>query len=301
MHTYNKSTLLLILFFVLIGCRSTDDDQPIHTSKIMKYTDMAPESGALYMQRSPVLMERGPVEKESNQSLPQKRMIIKTATITCEVSSYDETFSAIEKIVAKRNGFIVKSSINSMEGDKKSGSITLRIPSPVFEETLEEISRLSSKVLSKSIFGNDVTEEFYDVAMHLENKKKVESRYREILKSAKNVKEILQVEKALGNVREEIDGLEGRKRFLADQTALSTINVNLQEPQALVMVEGEGFWVKVANGFRHGLTGFADVLSFCISACISAVPAIILLLLVAIFTVWLTRYLKSRKFTAWKK
>jgi hypothetical protein len=67
------------------------------------------------------------------------------------------------------------------------------------------------------------------------------------------------------------------------------------------MIEGEGFWAKVANGFRHGLTGFAEVLSFCISACIAAIPAIILLLLVAIFAVWLTRYLKSRKYIFWKK
>lgn len=299
MPTHNKS-ILLILFFALIGCRSTDNEEALHTSRIMRYNDVRP-SYAVNMMPSVSTEGDFSVSKESSQSLPQKRMIIKTATITCEVSSYEETFSAIEKIVSKRNGFIVSSSVNSREGNKKAGIITLRIPSPVFEETLDEITSLSSSVLSKSISGNDVTEEFYDVTMHLENKKKVEGRYREILKSARNVKEILQVEEALGNVREAIDELEGKKRFLADQTALSTINVNLQEPKALVMIEGEGFWAKVANGFRHGLTGFAEVLSFCISACIAAIPAIILLLLVAIFAVWLTRYLKSRKYIIWKK
>jgi hypothetical protein len=282
-----KFIALLSLSLTLLCCDSSDKETASHSITTFKNANVTP--------RAVGDMEQSSFSIESNKIPQQKRMIIKTATITCEINSYDETFSAIEKIVTKRNGFIVNSLINSTKENKKSGSITLRIPSTVFEETLEEVSRLSSRVLSKSINGNDITEEFYDVAMRIENKRKIESRYREILKSAKTVKDILQVEEALGNVREEIDGLEGRKRFLADQTALSTINVNLQEPQALVMVEGGGFWTKIANGFRHGLTGFADVLSFCITILISTIPVSVFLLLIILFLVPLIRYMRSRK------
>lgn len=125
--------------------------------------------------------------------------------------------------------------------------------------------------------GNDVTEEFYDLTARLENKRKAEKRYQEILASAKTTKDILEVEQALTNAREEIERMEGRKRFLEDQVALSIINVNLHEPYPLVASGPYGFLAQMRRGVERGLTGFAEVLGACITFVIAGLPIFILL------------------------
>jgi hypothetical protein len=137
-------------------------------------------------------------------------------------------------------------------------------------------------VESENVQGNDVTEEFYDLTARLENKKKAEKRYQEILSSARTTKDILEVEQALASVREEIERFEGRKRFLSDQVAMSTINVILHEPYPLMAAGNGGFLAKMRRGFELGIAGFADVLSACITLLIAGIPVFLLVFLAAV-------------------
>jgi hypothetical protein len=72
----------------------------------------------------------------------------------------------------------------------------------------------------------------------------------------KTSKDILEVEQALTNVREEIERMEGRKRFLEDQVSLSTINVNLHEPYPLMASGQYGFWPKCGAASKRASPAF---------------------------------------------
>ncbi|MBI4427807.1 MAG: DUF4349 domain-containing protein, partial [Ignavibacteriales bacterium] len=184
------------------------------------------------------------------------------------------------KAVNERHGFTVTSTTQYSNRNSKSGNMRIRIPSPEFDAMLESIMKVSSQVFSKTISGNDVTEEFFDVSARLRNKQMVESRFRETLRLAKSVKDILAVEESLGNIREEIEQLEGRRKFLVDQTALSTIDASLREPSAFVDVE-QSFWGKVTDGFRQGGRSLGDVVSFIVTMVIAGFPIMIILLILA--------------------
>ena len=293
---FRIGALLLFLCPILfLSCGTKSDNTPSHSEVLLRSDHFAnAPSPALFSAHAPAEAAYAQEEQSSGAglNLPQKRMVIKMATITCEVDSYDRVDTAIQKIVARADGYIVTSSIHSNESRKKAGTIILRIPSSVFEETLREIGQLSTNVLNQTVSGNDVTEEYTDVAARVENKKRVENRYREVLKSAKTVKDILQVEEAMGNVREEIDRLEGRKKYLEHQTAMSTITAHVQEPQAFVAGEEAGFWTKILRGFSEGVRGFADVLSFCITFLIAAIPAVVALALLVVLAFTLVRVLR---------
>lgn len=110
------------------------------------------------------------------------------------------------------------------------------------------------------------------------------------MKSTKSVKDILEVEQALTNVREEIERLEGRKRYLSDQAAMSTITINLHEPYPL-MAQGSGsFMAQVKRGFERGVQGFAEVTSACITFVIAGLPVFVL----GFVMIWLLRKLFRR-------
>ncbi len=208
---------------------------------------------------------------------PIGRLVIKTATISCEVTNYDEALGQIQKIVAQFGGYIIFSTTQVHENNVKSGSVSLRIDAKHFDTALQEIKKSARKVETESIQGNDVTEEFYDLTARLENKRKAEKRYQEILASAKTTKDILEVEQALTNVREEIERMEGRKRYLEDQIALSTITINLHEPYPLMASGRYGFLAQMRRGIENGVSGFSEVLSACITFAIAGIPLFVLL------------------------
>jgi hypothetical protein len=68
------------------------------------------------------------------------------------------------------------------------------------------------------------------------------------MKSAREVEDALQVQRELANVRSEIERLEGRRRFLENQTSLSTVKVTLQPPAQLVNASGFGYGLRDALG-----------------------------------------------------
>jgi len=247
--------------------------------------------------RYKLVVSRQPIQTKqtiSPSSQSRNRMVINTGTVNCEVANYEEALAQIQKIATQYGGYLVSSNTQVSTEDVKSGSVTLRIDARNFDAALQALKQLAKKVKSESVQGNDVTEEFYDLTARLENKRKAEKRYREILASAKTTKEILEVEQVLTNVREEIERMEGRKRFLEDQVSLSTINVNLHEPYPLVASGQYGFLAKMRQGVENGIAGFSEVLSAGIAFLISGVPIFILLF----FLIWsIRRYRRKVKAT----
>ncbi|MFZ4621470.1 MAG: DUF4349 domain-containing protein, partial [Bacteroidota bacterium] len=255
--------------------------------RIMKYQDIPVSHSSI---SSAMSARFGPPDRKPQH----QRMVIRTAVISTEVDRYDSAVALLQRAVTGREGFIVSTTTSSEEKGKKNGTIVLRVPADRFEPVMEDIVHLSAKVLNRSVSGNDVTEEFYDVSARLENKQKIEARYREILRSAKTVEDILSVERYLGEVREEIERLEGRRGFLNDQAQLSTVTVTLREPLAMPENGEEGFWQKVSKGFIHGIYGFGDVLSYSLTFIIASIPAVLLLAGLVVLVLRSARMLRSR-------
>jgi len=278
---------------LMCACGARESGAP---QGLMKYADTNP---ALEARASGGAESPSPAGSES--VLRAGRMVIKTADLSIQVEKYDGTLEKIQQITNRNSGYVVASSASADDAGRKSGSVTLRVPSPKFNQTLDELKKTASKVESESIQGQDVTEEFYDLAARLDNKKRAETRFQEILQSAQNAKEILEVEQALAAVREEIDRLEARKRYVQDHVAMSTITVYLPEPVPFAGSGSTGFWARMARGFQRGVNGFADVIAFLITLIIASVPvlalAAVLVLLIRKVKKTALFPLKSRKRT----
>ena len=95
----------------------------------------------------------------------------------------------------------------------------IRVPADRFDELLLIIEPLASKIESKNINTQDVTEEFIDVETRLKTKKELETRYLEILKQAKTVTDIISIESQIATVRSEIESMEGRINYLKNQVS----------------------------------------------------------------------------------
>jgi hypothetical protein len=270
---FNSATILFML--IAAGCSTREDSSSAYVTEMATAPEATARGEVVAYFKAPASDQFAPAPIAEFR--PQSRMVIKTASLNVEISNYEEALAQIQKIAAQYGGYLISSTTQTLANNVKSGSVTIRIDARNFETALQELKKLAQKVEQESVQGSDVTEEFYDLTARLENKRKAEKRYQEILASAKTAKDILEVEQALTNVREEIERMEGRKRYLEDQIALSTITINLHEPYPLLASGQYGFLAKMRRGIENGIAGFSDVLSACLTLAITGIPLFVLL------------------------
>ncbi len=155
--------------------------------------------------------------------------VIKTGYLDLVVEDVGETVSKITALAAGKAGFVQSSSVSEREDGTKYGSVTVRVPAKEFEPSMAEIKAFATLVQTESATGQDVTEQYTDLQAQLRNAKAQEEEYLRILKQARNVEEILQVQQYLSSVRAQIESLQGRIQYLENVTAYSTISIALSE------------------------------------------------------------------------
>ena len=181
------------------------------------------------------------------------RKIIKNGYIRFRTADLNKTKSLIVKTVQELNGYI--SNDNAYDNDYSNElehRLTIRVPADKFDLFFENISESIDKLDSKSIDVIDVTEEYIDVETRINTKKDLRDRYRELLKQATKVDEILNIEKEVGNLQTEIESFERRMKSLNDRIAFSTITVIYYQKTTPAF----GFSSKFLDGIKNGWNNF---------------------------------------------
>jgi hypothetical protein len=155
--------------------------------------------------------------------------IIKTGYLDLVVNSVDEITVKITALATGFSGYLQSSSVYEREDGTKYGDITIRVPVENFENSVIEVKKLAASVTSETSSGQDVTEQYTDLEARLRNAEAQETEYLEILKKAETVSDILSVQSYLGQVRGEIESLQGQIKYLENQTSYSTLSVSLSE------------------------------------------------------------------------
>lgn len=197
----------------------------------------------------------GLISSSPNQSNPQK--IIKESYLHFETQDLEKTYQQIKKTIKKNNGFIQDDNSN-----KSYGTITrhliIRIPTNNFQNTIDSISKNVEYFDTKRISAKDVTEEFIDLEARLKAKQTLEKRYLELLSKANNVKEILEIERELSTIREEIESKQGRLKYLQNKVSLSTLDIEFYKQTSqngTTISYGSKMWNAIKSGF-NGLSMF---------------------------------------------
>lgn len=187
-------------------------------------------------------------DAQRNQAAaPLGRMVIRNATLSLQVDKVDEAERNVRALVQNVGGYILDSSMTGTE-DQRSIRLVFKIPSARFDDTLNELERLAGKVQSRSVSGQDVTEEFVDIESRLRNLRATEARLLEFLTQAETVEEALLVNEQLTALQAQIEQASGRITFLRENVAYSTINVDLQPPVTFALTPAEGWQPGVVAG-----------------------------------------------------
>lgn len=191
---------------------------------------------------------------ENDQDVIDQK-IIKTAHLDFETQELDEMHQHIMQLVAQ-NKASVQSDNSGKSYNRFFRQMTLRVPSENFQTVVEGISTGVAYFDRREITQQDVTEEFVDIQARLKAKRELENRYLELLKQAKNVKEMLEIERELSNIREEIEAREGRLKYLQSRVSMSTIHLNFYKTTSETGVT-ISYGQKIKNAFQGGWDGIS--------------------------------------------
>jgi len=185
------------------------------------------------------------------------RKIVRTGSMTMEVNDISKSQADIAEMAVQYQGYVVSSNLNA-DKEQPSGFISIRVPADKFSDALSKLRSLAVKVTYETTNSQDVTEQYMDLKAQLSNYEATEAQYLELLKKADNVKDMLEVQRELSNVRGNIERVKGRIQYLERTSDTSLIEATLNKSKPI----GESSW-DVSGVFTravNGLIAFGKVL-----------------------------------------
>ena len=202
------------------------------------------------------------------------RLIVRTGQASIEVDSLEPSMAELRRIVQRVGGFVADASVQSGRNQLRSATLQLKVPASRFDDLTQGLEPLG-RLQFVNVSAEDVSEEFVDLTARVANGHRLEDRLVELLRTRTGkLQEVLSVERELARVREEIERMEGRMRFLKTNAQLSTLSVNLYEPAPIVASHpGRS---PIGEAFKTAWRNFVGVLAGGIASLGFVVPVVVL-------------------------
>ncbi|HEX7844843.1 MAG TPA: DUF4349 domain-containing protein [Chitinophagaceae bacterium] len=188
------------------------------------------------------------------------KKIIKTATLNFELKDYKAYSSSLREKVKTVGGYIAQEDQSQSEY-KIENTVTIKVPVDQFDNALNVLTNGVEKINEKKVSSQDVTAEFVDTRSRMEAKKQVRQRYIDLLKQAKNMEEILNVQSVINDVQEEIESAAGRIQYLGHSSSFSTISMTYYQVLNATAKDNEkpSFTTRFSAAFRTGWSWIGDL------------------------------------------
>ncbi|GGM94753.1 hypothetical protein GCM10010967_30150 [Dyadobacter beijingensis] len=176
------------------------------------------------------------------------RKFIKTGRIEFETEDAVATRKTIMASVKASNAYVSRDD-EDRSSNSVSYTIVVHVPAARFETFLASATKGVTDFREKSISNEDVTAQYVDTESRLKTKKDIENRYRALLTKANNVKEILEIERELGEIRTDIEATEAQFRQLNGDIKYSTLHIVFFKS----IETSSPFLTEIADAFKEGV------------------------------------------------
>jgi hypothetical protein len=230
----------LAVFFLAFGCsKKSVSKSSVYEGGAAEYSSSTPRArGLTYDDSEPLFYDmsnlygkmsdentRSAAASGTNAGAPEyiaenvERKIVRRADIRVRVENLETAEISLNDLMEKYGAYAASTS-----ADENSRRYTIRVPSVVYKEFLAGTSGMG-KVISRSENAEDVTLRYYDLEGHLATSKELLKTYQSYLGKAKNIDEILSVERRIAELQSEIDRTGKDLRGLANDVDYSIVQL----------------------------------------------------------------------------
>jgi hypothetical protein len=185
--------------------------------------------------------EAGKTAVESPAPDLGNRKLIRNATVELEIVSFDNAVGKITAFANEEHGYVATTDSQKQANGKLKGQVVVKVLPENLDRFLQKI-RSVGELKNQTLGTEDVTKAYFDTDARLKNARVMEQRLIDMLKTKTGkVSDLLQVEKELGRVREEIEKMQGELKYWDSQVQFATVTISLAEKD---MEEPAAFLVK---------------------------------------------------------
>ncbi len=157
------------------------------------------------------------------------RKLVRNANVDLEVKSFDEALQSITAFASEGRGYVATTSSRKQENGKLRGQAIIKILPENLDDFLLKLRKLGD-LKNQTLATEDITKAYIDTDARLRNSRLIEKRLVDLLeKNAGRVADLLQVEKELGRVREQIEQLQGELKSMDMQVQFATVTISIAE------------------------------------------------------------------------
>ena len=168
--------------------------------------------------------------------------LIRNATVELEVVSFDDAVQRITALANEERGYVATTNSDKQANGKLRGQVIVKVLPENLDHFLQKVRGLG-ELKNQTLGTEDVTKAYFDTDARLKNARVMEQRLIDMLKTKTGkVSDLLQVEKELGRVREEIEKMQGELKYWDSQVQFVTVTISLaekdmEEPAAFLLKE----------------------------------------------------------------
>ena len=251
-----NSKVLLISTLLLCGCnnaeRNVKAEEPIVSAEEVTLS-ASEDSKSLIVSASPEQAEKN--STEISNALQQKK-IIRSGNISIESQNIKKAKGNIDVLLDSFNGYYEDESTSS--GAKYNNyTLKLRVPAQNFDNFIKKLESGNDKITEKSIQAQDISTQYYDIESRLKSKRTYLEQYQTMVKSAKTVTDLLEIQEQIRLLQEDIDSSESLLRNLSGQISYSTLTINLYDSNTSTY--SDSFLNKIKDSLDTGWNLIANI------------------------------------------
>src|SRR5438132_3997761 len=170
------------------------------------------------------------------------RKLIRNATVDLEIVSFNDALQKITTFANEERGYVATTSSEKQANGKLKGQIIVKVLPENLDRFLQKLRGLG-ELKNQTLGTEDITKAYFDTDARLKNARVMEQRLVDMLKKkSDDINDLLQVEKELGRVREQIEQMQGELKFWDSQVQFATVTIllaekDMEEPAAFLLKE----------------------------------------------------------------
>ncbi len=234
------------------------------------------------------------------------KKIVYSGSFGVETVEYEKTKEDLEKLFAECDAVVETSSEYDGIGGWNSGSFVrtggrtcnwqIRVPSEKFDLLFEKAGNLNGVLRNKEKYSNDMTKHYNDTAVQIESLTVQQKNLMEMMKSAKKISDMLDIEDRLSEVNSELKILTNANNQIDYDVQYSSVSVSLQEV-AVYTQETISFKERLLRSVKDSCENFIRFAKDAVIWLVYAVPYLILFaILIPVLHWFFSKIFRRKKF-----
>lgn len=180
------------------------------------------------------------------ESMARERKVVRSGELVVSVASPEGVSSEVERLLEEAGGFVERSTAT------RDSDVWLecRVPPARLDAVMDSVAGLG-KEERRSVSEADVTEQYVDLETRLRNDLALRERLQQLLQRAKDVEDVLAIEKELNRIQSEIETRQAQLDRLKSDVEQSTLSITLRRERILgpLGYVGYGLWWAISKLF----------------------------------------------------